>query len=101
MASFLTASYTFGFQYDGTTLVGQNNPLFVNYTLPNTNYQTQCSVDNYDFHLQSGSPAIGKGNTSFAFNLNVAVDANFGAAKAVTPGKDLGCYQADGSGNQH
>jgi hypothetical protein len=101
MASFLGATYTFGFQYDGTSLVGQNNPMFANYTLPNTNYQTQCSVDSYDFHLQSSSPAIGKGNTSFAISMNVPVDANFGATRAVTPGRDLGCYQADGTGNQH
>jgi len=101
MASFLGSSYTFGMQYDGSSLVGKNNPMFVNYTLPNLNYQTQASVDGFDFHLQSASPAVGKGYQGFTVNVNVPVDANFGLTKAVTPGKDLGCYQIDGTGNQH
>ncbi|MFV4145392.1 hypothetical protein ACNJPV_21110, partial [Mycobacterium tuberculosis] len=87
MAAFLGTSYTFGMQYDGSSLVGQNNPMFVNYTLPNLNYQTQCSVDSYDFHLQSSSPAIGKGYQGFSVNTNVPVDANFGLTAAVAPGK--------------
>ncbi len=101
MAAFLGASYTFGMQYDGTSLVGQNNPLFVNYPLPNTGYQTQCSVDGFDFHLKSGSPAIGKGTQAFAAISNVPVDPNFGSSGITGPGKDIGCYQTDGSGNQH
>lgn len=101
MAAFLGASYTFGLQYDGSSLVGKNNPLFVNYPLPNTNYQTQASVDGYNFHLQSGSPAIGKGFQSFSPIMNVPVDPNFGSSGITGPGKDIGCYQADGTGNQH
>ncbi|MFL5746462.1 MAG: hypothetical protein ACJ751_17425 [Niastella sp.] len=101
MKTFLGASYTFGMQYNGAALVGQNNPQFVNYPLPNMNFQTQASVDGYDFHLKTTSPALGKGNTNFTIPVNVPVDANFGATAAVKPGKDIGCYQADGSGNQH
>ena len=101
MAAFLGASYTFGKQYDGTTLVGQNNPLFVNYQLPNINYKTQASVDSYNFHLQTGSPAVGKGYQSFSPILNVPVDPNFGSSGITGPGKDIGCYQIDGTGNQH
>jgi len=101
MASFLGASYTFGMQYDGSLLVGKNNPMFVNYPLPNQNYQIQASVDSYDFHLQSSSPAVGKGTTSFSPIMNVPVDANFGSSGITAPGKDIGCYQADGTGNQH
>lgn len=101
LATFLGASYTFGMQYDGTSLVGQNNPLFVNYPLPNNNYQTQASVDGYNFRLQSNSPAIGKGTLSFSPIANVPIDANFGATSIAAPGKDIGCYQKDGSGNQH
>jgi hypothetical protein len=101
MKTFLGAGYTFGMQYNGAALVGLNNPQFVNYPLPNMNFQTQASVDGYDFHLKTGSPALGKGNTSFTIPVNVPVDANFGATAAVKPGKDIGCYQADGSGNQH
>ncbi len=101
MATFLGSSYTFGMQYDGTSLVGQNNPKFVNYPLPNPNFKTQSSVDSYDFHLASGSPALGKGFQSFSIPVNVPIDANFGATAPAVPGKDIGCYQADGSGNQH
>jgi hypothetical protein len=88
-------------QYDGTSLVSKNNPLFVNYPLPNTNYQTQASVDSYNFHLQATSPAVGKGYLAFTPITNVPVDANFGSSGITGPGKDLGCYQLDGTGNQH
>jgi hypothetical protein len=101
MASFLGTSYTFGKQYDGSTLVGQNNPLFKNYPLPNYNYQTQASVDGFDFHLQAASPAIGKGFTGFTPVSGFPVDPNFGASAVTSPGKDIGCFQADGTGNQH
>jgi Fe-S cluster assembly iron-binding protein IscA len=101
LAAFLGAAYTFGKQYDGTSLVGQNNPMFVNYPLPNLNYKTQASVDAYNFHLQSNSPAIGKGFQGFSAIANVPVDPTFGATAIVGPGKDIGCYQADGTGNLH
>jgi hypothetical protein len=101
LKAFLGATYTFGFQYDGSSLVGKNNPLFVNYTLPNTNYAKQASVDGFDFHLQASSPAVGKGNTAFAGIASVPVDANFGSTQITAPGKDIGCFQLDGSGNHH
>jgi hypothetical protein len=105
MAAFLGASYTFGFVYDGSPLVGKNNPQFVNYPLPAANnfWVTQCSVDGYNFHLASGSPAIGKGTTT-AFSpitANIPVDANFGSSGITPPGADMGCYQTNGTGNQH
>ncbi len=104
MATFLhyPGSYTFGAIYDGSSLVGKNNPLFVNYPLPNYNYKTQASIDGYDFHLQSTSPAIGKGTTTaFSPIMNVPVDPNFGSSGITPPNKDLGCYPTDGTGNQH
>jgi hypothetical protein len=101
LKAFLGNSYTFGFQYDGTSLVGQNNPQFVNYPLPNLNYQTQASVDGYNFRLKASSPAIGKGYQGFSPITNVPVDANFGSSGITPPGKDIGCYQADGTGNKH
>jgi len=103
MKAFLTNSYTFGFVYDGTPLVGLNNPQFVNYTLPNLNFATQASVDSYDFHLKSNSPAIGKGTTT-AFTpitTGIPVNANFGATEITAPGADMGCYQSNGTGNHH
>jgi len=105
MAALLGANYTFGQTYDGSTLVGKNNPMFVNYTLPAAAnfWVTQCSVDGYDFHLQAGSPAVGKGTTS-AFSPitnGIPVDPYFGSSGITAPGKDMGAYQRDGSGNQH
>lgn len=101
MKTFLGPTYTFGAAYDGTSLVGKNDPMFANYPLPNKNYATQASIDGYDFHLSSSSPAIGKGYKGFSPIMNVPVDANFGASPITLPGSDLGCFQTDGSGNQH
>lgn len=101
MKTFLGANYTFGASYDGTSLVGQNNPKFVNYPLPNMNYLTQASVDGFNFRLATGSPAIGKGYKGFAPLNSVPVDPNFGSSEITLPGSDFGCYQTDGTGNQH
>lgn len=101
MKTFLGATYAFGAAYDGTSLVGKNDPKFVNYPLPNTNYVTQASIDGFDFHLSSSSPAIGKGYKGFTPIANVPLDANFGSSGITPPGSDLGCFQVDGSGNQH
>lgn len=101
LASFLGAGYTFGFQYDGSSLVGKNNPSFVNYPLPNLNFANQASVDGFDFHLLANSPAAGKGYTGFSPITNVPVNPNFGSTEITPPGKDIGCYQLDGSGNHH
>lgn len=101
MKTFLGTSYVYGTSYNGASLAGKNDPKFVNYPLPNHNYTTQASIDGYDFHLATGSPAIGKGFSGFSPINNVPVDPNFGSSGITAPGKDLGCYQTDGSGNQH
>ena len=79
--------------------------MFKNFTLPEaTNaWITQASVDGFDFHLQSGSPAIGKGTTTaFApITTGIPVDPNFGSSEITLPGADMGCYQSNGKGNQH
>src|ERR1019366_6391123 len=67
MKTFLGASYTYGKIYDGSSLTGKNDPMFKNYPLPNHNYKTQASMDGYDFHLQTGSPAISKAAPSGTF----------------------------------
>ncbi|MFC0514936.1 hypothetical protein ACFFGT_12030 [Mucilaginibacter angelicae] len=107
MAAFLGATYTFGKVYDGSSLVGKNNPMFVNYTLPATAdfWVTQASVDSYNFHLQAGSPAAGKGTTSATLvkpiTANIPVDPTFGSSEITLPGADMGCYQLNGNGNHH
>ena len=105
LASLLGSSYTFGFVYDLPSLVSKNNPMFKNFPLPEASgtWITQCSVDGYDFHLQSGSPAIGAGTTTAVapITTGIPVNANFGATEITPPGADMGCYQSNGKGNQH
>ena len=105
MAAFLGPTYTFGLVYDGSSLVGKNNPMFANYPLPAAAnfWVTQCSVDNFNFHLQTGSPAVGKGTTTkfSPLTTGIPIDPNFGSSGITPPGKDIGCYQLDGTGNQH
>jgi hypothetical protein len=63
--------------------LGANDPLFVNYTPP-PNPALRVIPPNFDFHLKAGSPAIGKGNTTYD--------------------NDIGAYVADttnGKGNRH
>ena len=80
----------------------KNNPKFVNYPLPCTSGAAINYASGFDFHLATGSPALGAGNTSFTpMTSPVPVDPVFGVTKITSPGKDIGCYQADGSGNQH
>ncbi len=102
MAQLLGSTYTFGKAYDGSSLVGKNNPQFVNYTLPNLNFASQASVDGFDFHLQKSSPAVGKATQTFnPVTAGIPVDPNFGSSGITPPGKDIGAYQTDGTGNQH
>jgi hypothetical protein len=89
--------------YDGTPVVQQLNPLFVNYPLPSP-YPlfSITAVGNYNFHLQPGSPLRGKGTTTAVTPYTVVpIDPIYGATEVTPPGADLGCYQFNGTGNQH
>jgi hypothetical protein len=95
--------YTLGQVYDAPALVGKNNPAFVNFPLPATSTVSLYNfVGNYDFHIKSSSPAVGKGFTGFS-PIDATKDVNSKSLKATVtaPNKDLGCYPIDGSGNQH
>ncbi len=100
--------------YDGTKAVQASgtNPLFKTFTLPVTKPSDIAYATGFDFNLQVGSPAIGKGFTGFSpINtakdpttgtvLTIPVSANFGATVLTGPNKDLGAYPTDGSGNKH
>ncbi|PSL47960.1 hypothetical protein CLV51_102820 [Chitinophaga niastensis] len=89
-------------QYDGTPVVQKLNPLFVNYPLPSP-YSPWglTSIGNYNFHIQPGSPLVGKGYTGIRPFVVVPVDAVYGASEITPPSVDLGCFQSNGSGNQH
>jgi hypothetical protein len=103
---FLPSNFTLGADYDGSAVVGMNNPQFVNYPLPlNLSAGAYYTLDRlayasgFDFHLKPGSPAIGKGTTAFTItNAGIPIDPNFGATEITPPGIDIGCYQSAGSG---
>ena len=57
-------------------------------------------VKNSNFRLSGSSPAIGKGNTDASIALRATTTIGELAATFTAPGKDIGCYQADGTGNQ-
>lgn len=102
--TFLSPSYQYGDDYDGSSIAGKNNPMFINFPLPvpgNIPIQGIQAVGNYDFRLQQSSPAIGKGYTGFAPLAAVPTDAMYGATEITPPGRDIGAFQFDGTGNQH
>jgi len=106
--TYLPANFHYGFTYyNAPGIVGKNNPMFVKFPLPNTNYKNTNFSAGFDFHLQSGSPCIGKGYTGFqplatSASPKIPVDATngFGATLINSPGSDNGAYQSNGSGNQ-
>jgi hypothetical protein len=96
--------------YDGTNLVAQNNPKFVNYPLPfapsssNGPYLRSITWQgSFDFHLASGSPAIGTGTTSGISPVNATASLTnaYLAATVTPPNKDMGAFPTDKTGNQH
>ena len=89
--------------YDGTPAIQQLNPLFVDYPLPSP-YPlfSITAVGGYNFHLQPGSPLLGKGTTTAVTPYTVVpIDPVYGATEVTPPGIDLGCYQSNGTGNLH
>lgn len=97
-------SYTPNVAYDGTKAVQAVNPDFYNYPLPvigGYRLQDITAVGNFKFTLKATSPCIGKGFTNFKPMQVVPVDAKYGVTSYSLPGKDIGCFQFDGSGNQH
>jgi len=125
--SYLPANYSYlpyNASYDGTGAVQKLNPMFTNYPLPVTGgikLRDICTVGNFSFTLQAGSPCIGKGFTGFSSvhtdDLEVSkinstpglavkfvpipLDAVYGVTEFTQPGTDIGCFQYNGKGNQH
>jgi len=106
-------SGTLGGSYDGTNAIGKNNPMFVKYTLPQPSgrFQDISWAKGFDFHLQAGSPAIGKGYTSFTAAsvyttsgltpFTADPNSRYLPSKINEPNIDLGAFPTDGSGNKH
>lgn len=99
--SYLPAGYAEGAAYDGSSVVGKNNPNFKTFTLPNVNYVNVDNAAGYNFHLNTGSQAIGAGTTAFAPLAKVPVNATYGATEITLPGSDIGAYESNGTGNKH
>ena len=89
--------------YDGTPAVQQLNPEFVNYPLPVVGQPlfAYTAIGSFDFHITAKSPLIGKGTTAVTPLVVVPIDPIYGATEVTPPGVDLGCYQINGTGNQH
>lgn len=92
-----------------------NNPLFYSFDVNQFNFtanpgplsanvQTYPSVAIYgttaNLRLFGSSPGIGKGKTDFTPQGNVTTTGTYGTT-ITPPGKDIGAYQSDGTGNQH
>ena len=105
-SSFLPANYQMGAVYNGSPVLRLNNPQFVGFPLPTPvrRLADVNTVGTYNFHLGSGSPALGKGTTAFqplVTSPAIPVSANFGATAINPPSRDLGAYPGDNSGNLH
>ena len=105
--TFLPANYQPGDVYNGTALVGLNNPLFVNAPIPTPQGHQPMdysAVQNFNFSLKLNSPCIGVGFTAFkalGSEQNFPINLKYGASEITPPGKDIGAYQINGMGNQH
>ena len=90
-----------------------NNPMFYGYNLDQFNFASNpgpvtASIQpaylvmqlNANFRLQANSPALNKGKTDFQPMALVPTTGLYGAT-ITSPGKDIGAYQNDGTGNQH
>lgn len=102
--TFLPAGYKYGDTYDGSSIVQKNNPMFYNFPLPVTGgipLMGIQAVAGFDFRLQAGSPAIGKGNTGIQPLAVVPVDPVYGVTEITRAGTDIGAFQSNGNGNQH
>jgi hypothetical protein len=97
-------NYTPCVAYDGTKAVQYSNPQFYNYPLPIQGGYAMSDINavgKFKFTINANSPCIGKGYTNFSGLKLIPVDAKYGITSYSEPGKDLGCFQFDGAGNQH
>jgi hypothetical protein len=104
-STYLPSGWAIGAVYTApASVVGANNPLFINAPVPlpaGLMLRDIAVVGNYNFALKPNSPCIGAGFTGFSPRADVIQDLRLGATEITPPGKDIGCYQSNGRGNQH
>ena len=104
-STYLPVGWTVGAVYTApASLSGANNPQFINAPVPlpaGLQLKDIAVVGNYNFALKPNSPCIGAGFTGFSPRADVIQDLRLGATEITGPGKDIGCYQSNGRGNQH
>jgi hypothetical protein len=96
-----------------STTPKSNDPLFYSFDVNQYDFnanpgplsaakQTFASIaiGTSNFKLQPASPGIGKAATTFSPLGTVTARGTYGTT-ITPPGRDLGCYQSDGTGNQH
>jgi len=104
-SSFLPAGWKVGDVYTANPIIlGANNPQFINGPVPlpkGVNLRDISTVGTYNFALKLTSPCVGRGFTGFTPRGDVPVDPKFGVTELTPPGRDIGAYQTNGTGNQH
>ncbi|GAB3912462.1 hypothetical protein GCM10028803_55780 [Larkinella knui] len=70
---------------------GENDPKFVNYPL-NTALTNATFNTSWDFHLQTGSPALGKGTTGFTRHFANGLTLNGITYKSPEPATYIGAF---------
>jgi hypothetical protein len=104
-STYLPTGWKIGDVYTApTSVVGANNPQFINAPVPlpaGLQLRDIAVVGTSNYALKPTSPGIGAGFTGFAPRADVIVDLRLGATEITGPGKDIGCYQSNGRGNQH
>ena len=74
-----------------STTVGANDPKFVNFPLDNPSLN-QTYNPAWDFHLQAGSPALTKGNTTFTRQYATGIVLNGTTYTSPAPAAYVGAY---------
>jgi hypothetical protein len=73
------------------TKAGENDPKFVNYPLSTDLYNADFDPK-WDFHLQPGSPALGKGKTDFTPNFRNGFTINGVTYQSPEPADYIGAF---------
>jgi hypothetical protein len=104
-STFLPAGWKPGDVYTANpTVMGTNNPQFINAPVPlpaGVKLSQITTVGTYNFNLKLTSPYVGKGFTGFTPRGDVPIDPIYGVTELTPPGRDIGAYQTNGTGNQH